>query len=160
PMPLSPENPSSSSLLSLLSILLNSDLIRTLVSAVVQLWNASRYRGTYKVEHHQVTLDLIDNGGRTAIYTKRQRMIFLQDNVFAIQDQAWGDGDIFAGYRCSPGVAVDRYKEGYRWKILISLRRTHNRGEREELVIERTIKDGFISPVGNFQTQIDHPTQD
>ena len=124
------------------------------------MWNTSRYRGTYRVEAHHVTLDLTDKGGRTAIYTKRQQVTFLQDNVFAIQDQAWGDGDIFADYRCSPGVAVDRYKEGYRWKILISLRRTCNRGEQEEFVIQRAITDGFTSAVGNFQTQIDHPTQD
>ncbi len=91
------------------------------------------------MDAHHVMLDLTDNAGRTAIYTKRQQVTFLQDNVFAIQDQAWGDGDIFAAYRCSPGVAVDRYKEGYRWKILISLRGSRNRGERDEFVIERTI---------------------
>lgn len=159
-MLLSSQNQSPSILLSLASILLNSDLIRTLLSAVVQMWKASRYRGTYKVDDHHVTLDLTDKAGRTAIYTKRQQVTFLQDNVFAIQDQAWGDGDIFADYRCSPGFAVDRYKEGYRWRILISLRGTRNRGEREQFVIQRTIKEGFTSAVGNFQTQIDHPTQD
>lgn len=159
-MSLSPETSSSSSLLSVLSLFLNSDLIRTLLGAIVQGWNTSRYRGTYNVDDCRVTLDLTDRNGSTAIYTKRQRVTFLQDNIFAIQDQAWGDGDIFADYHCSPGFAVDRYQEGYRWKILISLRGTRNRGEHEEFVVERTIKDGFTIPVQYFHTQIDHPTQD
>ncbi|MBA3868768.1 MAG: hypothetical protein H0X30_06415 [Anaerolineae bacterium] len=127
---------------------------------MLNYWNASHFRGTYKVEDHQIVLDLTTANGRTAIYTKRQQVTFLQDNVFAIQDQAWGDGDIFANYTCNPGVAVDRYKEGYRWKILISLRRTYNRNETEQFNIERTVTEGFTTPIGNFQTQIDHPTQD
>lgn len=56
-------------------------------------------------------------------------------------------------------MAVDRHKEGYRWKILISLRSTRNKGEQEIFVIERKISDGFTTPVGNFQTQVDHPTK-
>lgn len=159
-MLLSSNQLSTSSLLSLLSVALNSALLRTFLSAIIQWWNASRYRGTYKVDDHRVTLDLTDKNGQTAIYTKRQWVTFLQDNIFAIQDQAWGDGDIFAEYRCSPGVAVDRYQEGYRWKILISLRGSRNRGEQEEFRVERTIQDGFTSPVQDFHTQIDHPTQD
>lgn len=144
----------------MLSVVLNSELTRSLLGAVLQWWNTAHYRGTYRVESHHVLLELMDKGGQTAVYTKRQGVIFLQDNVFAIQDQAWGDGDIFMDYRCSPGVVTDRYKEGYRWKILISLQHTYNRGEREAFVIERKINGGFTTAVGNFHTQIDHPTQD
>ena len=118
-MPVASDNQSTSDLLSFLSLLLNSTFLHTLTSELLNYWNASRFRGTYKVDDHHVTLDLTDAGGNTAIYTKRQQVTFLQNNVFAIQDQAWGDGNIFADYKCSPGVAVDRFKEGYRWKILI-----------------------------------------
>lgn len=159
-MPVLADNPSTSDLLSFLSLLLNSTFLHSLMSQVLNYWNASRFRGTYKVADHQIVLDLTTASGGIAIYTKRQRVTFLQDNVFAIQDQAWGDGNIFADYICSPGVAVDRYKEGYRWKILISLRRTYNRGETEQFSIERTVTEGFTTPIGNFQTQVDHPTQD
>ncbi len=159
-MPAPSENQAASQVLSLLTLLLNSDLIHRLISELVHVWNASRFRGTYKVEDHHVTLDLIDSGGKTAIYTKCQQVTFLQNNVFAIQDQAWGDGEIFATYKCTPGIAVDRYKEGYRWKILISLRCARNSGETERFVIERTVKEGFTTPIGNLQTQVDHPTKD
>ena len=43
----------------------------------------------------------------------------MQNNVIAFEDYAWGDGEIFTDYRCSPGVVVDKYQEGDRWSILI-----------------------------------------
>lgn len=143
----------------LLSTLLNSELIRWLVTEVVQFWKERQFQGTYKVLDHVVTLELKDRLGHTAIYTKRQQVDFQQNGVFAIQDQAWGDGDIFASYRCSPGVLVDKHIESYRWKLLISLRTTKNRGDHEEFLIERTIKNGFTTETEHFETQIDHQTK-
>jgi hypothetical protein len=112
----------------------------------------------YEVISHTVCLELKDVGGKTSVYTKRQRVRFLQDNIIAYQDQAWGDGDIFAEYRCSPGVPVDRYREEQRYRILISLRETKNRGDIEEFYIERTIKDGFTQATEEFQSQMSHRT--
>lgn len=143
--------------LSILSVLLNSELIRLMFTEALRLWRESRFRGMYRVNHHQATLELLDVAGKVAVHTKRQEVIFLHDDVFAIQDQAWGDGNIFADYKCTPGVIADRYKEGYRWKILISLRTTKNKGDREEFFIERKITDGFTTCIVNFQTQVDHP---
>ena len=154
-----PTSLQESPFLSIFSLILNSELLRWLLTEIAQLWHQSHFHGMYKVEDHHSTLELIDDSGRIAIYNKRQQVEFLQDGIFAIQDQAWGDGDLFAEYKCSPGVAVDRYKEGYRWKILISLRSTRSKGEREIFVIERKITDGFTTSVGNFQTQVDHPTK-
>jgi len=143
---------------SILSLLLNSELVRMLFTEAIRLWRESRFRGIYRVEEHHSVLELLDSQGKVAVYTKRQQVVFLQNDVFAIQDQAWGDGNIFADYECTPGVMVDRYKEGYRWKMLISLRAVKNRDDREEFFIERRITDGFTTPVLNFQIQVDHPT--
>lgn len=123
-----------------------------------KLFPMRRNEGMYEVINHEVCLELKDTGGKTSIYTKRQRVRFLQDNIIAYQDQAWGDGDIFAEYRCSPGIPVDRYREGQRYRILISLRETKNRGDIEGFHIERTIKDGFTRPTEEFQTQMSHRT--
>lgn len=142
----------------LIATILNSELIRWFVSEVMQFWKERQFEGTYKVNSHTSTLELLDQHGRTSIYTKKQTVTFTQNGVFAIQDQAWGDGDIFSQYTCSPGVIVDKYKEGYRWKVLISLQTTRNRNEQEEFLIERTIKDGFLTSTCNFQVQVDHPT--
>jgi hypothetical protein len=114
--------------------------------------------GTYEVLEHRVTLELQDIKGKKAVYRKRQRIRFTQDNVFAYQDKAWGDGEIFAEYKCSPGVAVDRYKEGHRYRVLISFRETKNKGDIETINIERKILNGFTSSREDWQTEVDHKT--
>ncbi len=156
--------PQSTSLVSIwltfATTVIQSDLFRHVSTVFLDRWRSSRFAGTYTVVAHHSTLELKDSKGHVAVYTKHQQLTFVQNNVFAIQDQAWGDGNIFASYTCSPGEAVDRYKEGYRYKILISLRGTRNKGDQETLTIQRKIEDGFTTSVGNFQTQIDHPTDD
>lgn len=112
----------------------------------------------YEVLDYEATLELKDDKGETARFSKRQRVRFLQDTI-AYEDQAWGDGDIFADYQCSPGVAVDRYREGHRHRILISLRESIKRGEIEDFYIQRTIRQGFTRSVEELQTEIDHVTR-
>ena len=112
----------------------------------------------YEALEHDIRLELRDTSGHTAVYSKHQKVRFLQSNVIAFQDQAWGDGDIFADYKCSPGVPVDRYREGHRYRILISLRQSKQRGDVEEFHIERRIKNGFIKSTEDLQTEIDHKT--
>lgn len=81
-----PTSPQESPLLTVLSLLLNSEVLCWILDELAQLWHRSRFRGTYKVEAHHVTLELLDGRGITAIYTKRQDVEFLQDGIFAIQD--------------------------------------------------------------------------
>lgn len=116
------------------------------------------YPGIYEVLHHTVSLELLDTKGKKAIYRKCQQVRFLQDNVIAYQDLAWGDGKIFASYKCSPGFPVDRYQEGNCYRTLISLRERKNKGDMSEINIERSIVDGFVKPIEYFQSQIEHRT--
>lgn len=115
--------------------------------------------GLYAVLEHETTLELLDAQGAVALYGKRQKVRFLQNNIIAYQDKAWGDGDIFAEYRCAPGVPVDRYREGHYYRVLIALRQTKRRGEVEEFHIARKIHKGFTRAVEDLQTEIDHRTQ-
>lgn len=114
--------------------------------------------GMYEVLEYETELELKDGKGQKAVFTKRQKVRFLQDNIIAFQDKAWGDGKIFADYKCSPGKEVDRYRDGHRYNILISLRETKQRGDEEVFLIKRTIKNGFVQDYENFQTDIDHRT--
>lgn len=118
-----------------------------------------RNPGIYEVLEYEARLELKDTRGLRALYHKRQRVRFLQDSVIAYQDTAWGDGDIFADYRCSPGMPVDRYREGHRYRILISLRGTKNRSDTEEFHIHREIRDGFVNATEDFQIEISHRTR-
>lgn len=152
----------AASLLRLASTLLNSPLVELLSIAVKygsRVWSQRVHEGLYEVLDFQSTLELKDTQGHNAHLYKRQSVKFLQNNIIAYQDQAWGDGDIFAVYKCSPGQPVDCYRDGQRYRILISLRGTKNRGDEEEFHIERTITEGFTQETEDFQTDIDHTTR-
>ena len=118
-----------------------------------------RHEGMYEILEYDSTLELVDPKGETAIFKRRERVKFLQDNVIAFQDRAWGDDEIFADYKCSPGIEVDRYQEGDRWNVLISLRETKSAGDIEDFYIERTVIRGFTKDEEWRQTEIRHRTR-
>ena len=135
------------------------------LGALLQAWQALKQRlgmeheGIYEVLEYDSVLDLKDATGATAVLERREKVRFLQDNVIAYEDQIWGEGDPFAGYECSPGVPVDRYRDGFKWKVLISLRETKQRGDISEFRFKRTITDGFTEPNEWLQTEISHRTR-
>ena len=148
-------------LLDTLLALLRADFValvaRLILPRLAGLWR--RPEGMYEVLAHELQLELCDPEGHAATLRKHQKVMFLQDNIIAYQDQAWGDGDLFADYKCSPGMAVDRYRDGHKMRILISLRETKNRGDIEDFHIQRAIRDGFVREVEDFQVDIDHATR-
>jgi len=147
--------------LNLLAAFLSTDLTK-IFAVLVDLFHYFKLfqprMGLYEVLDYETRLELHDVSGHDVTYFKRQRVRFLQNSIIAYQDQAWGDGDIFAEYQCSPGIPVDRYREGHRYRILISLRQTKNRGDIEEFHIQRRIIDGFTHATEDFQTEVDHRT--
>jgi hypothetical protein len=148
--------------LKLMSWLINSNLVSTFAQAwrlFQHMLRAQMQEGTYELLEHRVELELCDTKGKRSIYRRFQHVKFLQNNIIAFQDQAWGDGKIFADYKCSPGVPVDRYREGNITRVLISLRGTRNRDDEEQFRIERTIEDGFPEAVEILQTDVIVRTQ-
>lgn len=115
--------------------------------------------GMYEILDYDSTLELVDAQGQQAVFKKLQRVKFLQNNIIAFQDYAWGDGDIFEDYQCSPGEVVDRYREGDRWNILISLRETKSAGDVTDFHIQRMARNSFTQTEEWFQTEIRHPTR-
>ena len=57
------------------------------------------YHGMYEILDYRSTLDLSDATGEKAHISRRQVIRFLQDNIVAIHDHAWGDGKLFARVR-------------------------------------------------------------
>jgi hypothetical protein len=104
------------------------------------------YQGEmYEVLEYDSTLELHDCKGQRATYRKHQKVRYLQDNIIAFEDQAWGDGEILVGYKCSPGVPVDQYRLDYKTFILISLREVRNKGDIDDFNIEwGIIRGGFL----------------
>jgi hypothetical protein len=131
------------------------DLYRTLR----RILNRGLPEGMYEILDYDSILELVDPKGETAIFKRRQRVKFLQNNVIAFQDYAWGDGEIFTDYKCSPGIEVDRYQEGDQWNVLISLRETKSRGDIVDFYTERKIKHGFTKVEEWWQLIIRHRTR-
>ena len=139
-----------SGVLSLLHLFTLGNLV-SILRNVLTVWDLARqvrdkiyYHGLYEIINYEATLEIEEPTGAEATLTRHEVIRFLQDNVVAIHDYAWGDGDQFADYQCQPGVPVDFYQDGSRHNVLMSLRETKNRGDGLDLWIERKIKDGFF----------------
>lgn len=135
------------------------DTLLQLLKVVVRQFSSEWHEGMYEILEYDSVLELRDDQGHEAILKRRQEVRFLQDNIIAYEDQAWGEGDIFADYKCSPGIPVDRYQDGFKWKVLISLREAKQRGDMTVFHLQRTIRDGFIRPHEWFQTETPHRTK-
>lgn len=115
--------------------------------------------GLYEILEYDSILELLDPQGEWAVFKKRLRVKFLQDDVAAFQDYAWGDGHVLVGYHCSPGVIADQYLEGGRWNVLISLREPKGSGDIEEFYIERRLRHNFAATQAWWQLSPQHLTR-
>lgn len=117
------------------------------------------HEGIYEMLEYDSILELADPRGEVATFRKRQRVRFLQDHVIAFQDHIWGDGEVLADYKCSPGVAVDHYKDGDRWNVLISLRATKSSGDIEDFHIQRRVVNALSKNEEWWQFEMYHQTR-
>jgi hypothetical protein len=115
-------------------------------------------KGIYEVLDYQTKLTIHDPKGKSATLIKYEKVRFLQDNIIAYQDQAWGDGKFLQNYHCSPGIPVDMYRTGQKTYILISLQALKTKWEVTEFNIQWKMKDSFLKPTGFWGTDICHST--
>ena len=134
-------------------------LLIKLFEQVTSLKSPEKLQGLYEVLEYESTLELKTRSGSRATFCKRQKVRYLQDNIIAYQDQAWGDGQILLGYRCTPGVAVDRYPLGHKTMVLISLREMKSKNSIDEFHIVWGIHNGFLQTEEQWETEISHPTR-
>lgn len=124
-----------------------------------KLWRGLADEGMYEVLEHDVVLELKDTKGKRALVRKRQKVRYLQNNIIAYQDQAWGDGRILINYHCTPGFEADRYESGHKTQILISLREVKEKEEEDEFNIEWEHLNGFLKSVEEWGSEISHRTK-
>lgn len=103
------------------------------------------YGGIYEVIRHENIWKVEDKEGKKVTHTKRLKVRFIQNNVLAIEDFIWGDGDFMNNYNCTPGKVVDIYRDGSRTNVLISMKAPKGRGDIETFEFTRTIIDGFLA---------------
>lgn len=113
----------------------------------------------YEVLEYESVLDLKDEHGRFAQFCKREKVRYLQNNIIAYQDHAWGDGEILLDYLCTPGVVVDRYRPGQKTFLLISLRQVKKRGDVDVFNIQWGMRDGFVRTHELWETEVRQRTE-
>lgn len=116
-------------------------------------------QGIYDTLDYESTLELRSRDGAKATFRKRKRIRYLQDNIIAYQDYAWGEGDTLINYRTNRGIPVDRYRSGFKTFILLSLREVKNKGDIDEFNIQWDIRRGFLMKDGYWSTDISQPTK-
>lgn len=136
------------------------------IEVIAEVWKVGKKvfrglsdEGMYEVLEYESTLEILDPEGKRAIFKKRKKVCYLQDNIIAYQDYGWGDGEHFRDYRAQPGVPVDRYKIGYKTYILLSLREVKNRGDVDEFHIQWKIRNGFLKTDGFWETDVSSRTK-
>ncbi len=145
-----------SELLTAINNLGQAGLLADLHEAIGMVMRKLRNEGMYQVVEYKSILELMDTKGYRARFSKRERVRFLQNNIIAFQDQAWGDGKILLNYSCTPGKPVDQYRLGYKTLILISLHEVKCRGDEGEFKIKWNIHKGFLLKTGFWGTEINH----
>jgi hypothetical protein len=115
--------------------------------------------GVYEVLDYESTLEIHDSRGTKATFSKTKKVRYLQSNVIAFQDYAWGDGNILLNYHTSRGKPVDLYRSGYKTYILLSLREVKNSGDVDEFNIQWDIRQGFLTPDGYWGIDISQRTR-
>jgi hypothetical protein len=115
--------------------------------------------GMYEVLNYETTLEILDVKGMNAILTKTEEVRFLQNNIIAFQDQAWGSGRILINYKCTPGIPVDFYQFAHKTYIVISLRNVMRKGDITKFDISWKIKKGFREVNCFWSTDINHFTK-
>jgi hypothetical protein len=115
--------------------------------------------GIYEVLDYECQIELKDKSGKLATIKKREKIRYLQDYISSFQDRAWGDGNVFLNYQCSPGIPVDEFRLGHYTCKLISLREFRNKGDLDEFSMEWDMRDGFLKPTGFWGTNMRYRTK-
>ncbi len=147
-------------IVTLVSWLLSKDMLNVAIS-LLKLIKPSvtgllKAPGPYEVLNYKATLEIKDIGGHNAIYTRRERVRFLRDNISTLYDYGWGDGQSFASHSVRPGRIVDRQSIGPRYKTTIALPSPKNRGDLLTFSIRRLVRDALIDRKCWLEAEIYH----
>ena len=114
--------------------------------------------GMYEVLEYHSILELKDEEGRQAKFSKVEIVRFMQNNIIAIQDQAWGYQKDVTNYQCSPGIPVDVYSSGHKTFVVISLREVKSKNDEEQFNLQWDLQGKPIGTHGLWDTYIENYT--
>ncbi len=65
------------------------EVLPDLLKSARYFWEKLTDSGMYEVLDYDSTLELLDEHGHRARFSKREKVRYLQNNIIAYQDQAW-----------------------------------------------------------------------
>ncbi len=119
----------------------------------------SRDRDLYEVKDYRSALDVLDARGMRTIYSKKERIRFLRDNVGSFYDYGWGMGQPFASHRVHPGRIAERRKIGSRYRSLIVFPEPQRRGDEMTLSVHRLMRNAVTGDDGWLEMEVYHKTR-
>ena len=131
-------------------------IISSLIKLFRKVTQGTANEGMFETLDYEVTVELLDTKGKKALHTKREQVRYIQDNIIAYQDQAWGDGDFLKDYQCYPGKLADSYREGSKTILLISLQGRRQKGDIDTFHIERKMIDAYTHDKEYAGVEISH----
>jgi hypothetical protein len=140
-------------------LLPNVQFFLALWESILSIVTKLRKGAIFEVLDYESTLEILNKTGTKASFTKRKKVRYLQDDIIAFQDYAWGDGEILLNYRTNRGVPVDRYRSGFKTYVLLSLREVRNRSDIDEFHIQWDIRQGFLTEDGYWSTDVSQPSR-
>ncbi len=104
-------------------------------------------------------LNFLDSDRTVAVFSRRQRVRFLEDDVGVLFDRIWGEGVLVGSY-LAPGLKMMepiRTPSGY--ALPLGLPRLFRKGETFEIVSHRRIVGAFSEKSGYWDTSMSKPTE-
>jgi hypothetical protein len=102
-------------------------------------------------------LKILDDDRTNALFTRRQRVRFLEDGVGVVFNRIWGEGVLVGSY-LAPGLSLmEPIKTRSGYILPLGLPRRFNRGETFEVVTQRRIVGGFSAENGYWETTLTKP---
>lgn len=105
-----------------------------------------------------ITIDIRDAAGRTAILYRRQIVKMLRDAPVVIRDTIWGEGKPLAGYLVEGAQRFGLTSEGSRRAVLLTRDRPGMTGERIVVKTRRFLESAFLDELEYFETSLERPT--
>jgi len=114
---------------------------------------------TYEVLEYDARIELLGIDGRSARYTRMERVRFLKDTS-TVYDHGWGNGIAFAEHDVSHGKFTDKKLIGSRLRSAVRLPELQRKGDELAFTFERLLQNGFEAPSEWWlEAELYHPTR-
>lgn len=104
-------------------------------------------------------LKFLDTTRSVAIFTRRQRVRFLEDNVGVMFDRVWGEGVILGRYSVQEAKLMEPIRTSNGYILPLALPGRFRKGDVFDLVTHRRIIGAFDNDSGYWDTSMTKPTE-